>query len=152
MSRRPPAPPTLRFGYRDDVPFEHHPLDPHPEYPTPLELVLGLTRSERETRVRALVRLSHNKFDQAIDEHASGKEVVGFCSLVSGGNDSYTVANIFRGIATHQVHANTNTGIEATHEFVRATAAEWGVPLIERCPKAWKTAGMDVTVVWEVQA
>jgi hypothetical protein len=104
-SRHRPAAPTLEFGYRDDVPFEHDPLDPHPEYPTPLELVMRLTRSERETRVRALIKLSHNKFDQAIDAHAAGKEIAGFCSLVSGGNDSYTVANLFRGVATHQVHA-----------------------------------------------
>jgi len=125
----------LSFGYHDDVPFDHDPLNPHPEYPTPIEDVLRLTLSERETRVKALVRLSQNKFDQAIDEHAKGKDIVGFCSLVSGGNDSYTVADIFRGVATHHVHANTQTGIEATRVFVRSTAARWGKPLIERTPK-----------------
>lgn len=134
-SRHRAPEPTLEFGYSNDVPFEHDPLDPHPEYPTPLELVMRLTKSEREARVRALITLSQNKFDQAIDEHLRGKEIVGFCSLVSGGNDSYTVANLFRGVATHQVHANTGTGIEATREFVRTTAAQWGVPLIEHAPK-----------------
>lgn len=134
---RPPAP-TLPYGYDDDVPVEHDPLNPHPEYPTPIEDVLRLTASERETRVRALIRLSHNKFDQAIDEHARNKDIAGFCSLVSGGNDSYTVANLFRGVATHHVHANTGTGIEATREFVRATAAQWGKPLIEHSPESGK--------------
>lgn len=134
-SRHRPAAPTLELGYDNDVPFEHNPLEPHPEQPTPLDLVVRLTRSERETRVRALIKLSQNKFDEAIDRHASGKDIVAFCSLVSGGNDSYTVANIFRGVATHQVHANTQTGIEATREFVRATAVDWGVPLIEHTPK-----------------
>lgn len=124
----------LPFGYADDVPIEHDPLEPHPELPTPEELVMRLTQSERQTRVGALIRLSQNKFDQAIDQHASNKDIVGICNLVSGGNDSYTVANIFRDIATHQVHANTGTGIEKTREFVRATAKEWGVPLIEHSP------------------
>lgn len=130
---RPPAP-TLTLGFEDDVPIDHDPLDPHPEHPTPVELVVRLTRSERETRVRALIELSRKKFQQAIDEHTVGKEIAGICSLVSGGNDSYTVAHMFRDIATHQVHANTGTGIEATREFVRTTAAQWGVPLIERSP------------------
>lgn len=131
---RPAKEPTLELGYDDDVPFAHDPLDPHPEHPTPEEMVVRLTRSERETRVQALIRLSHNKFDEAIDRHARGKEIVAFASLVSGGNDSYTVANLFRGIATHHVHANTGTGIEKTREFVRATAADWGLPLIEHTP------------------
>lgn len=134
---RPPAP-TLAFGFDDDVPIEHDPLNPHPEHPTPLELVVRLTRSERETRVRALIALSQQKFQQAVEEHIAGKEIVGICSLVSGGNDSYTVAHLFRDVATHQVHANTGTGMEATREFVRTTAAAWDVPLIEHSPEPGK--------------
>lgn len=137
-TRHKPAAPTLALGFDDDAPFEHDPLDPHPEHPTPLELVLRLTASERESRVRALITLSHNKFDEAIDRHAKGKNIVGFCSLVSGGNDSYTVANLFREVATHHVHANTGTGIEATREFVRVTASAWGKPLIEHTPEPGK--------------
>lgn len=138
VSRHRPPAPTLALGFADDVPIEHDPLDPHPEHPTPLELVVRLTRSEREIRVRALIDLSRRKFQDALDEHAVGKEIAGICSLVSGGNDSYTVAHIFRDIATHQVHANTGTGIEATREFVRATAAQWRVPLIEHSPEPGK--------------
>lgn len=130
---RAPAP-TLDLGLIDDVPFTPDPLDPHPEHPTPLDLVLQLSASERETRVKRLVEMAWNRYDEAVDVHSRqlGTEIVATCSLVSGGNDSYTVAHIFREVATHQVHANTGTGIEATREFVRATAAEWGVPLIEK--------------------
>ncbi|WP_433568109.1 phosphoadenosine phosphosulfate reductase family protein (plasmid) [Nocardia sp. CA-151230] len=137
-SRHRPAAPTLPFGFDDDVPVDHDPLDPHPEYPTPLELVLRLTLSERQTRVRALIALSQNKLDRAISEHTTGKDVAGICSLVSGGNDSYTVAHLVRGLATHQVHANTGTGIEATRAFVRSTAQDWGIPLIEHTPDPGK--------------
>jgi len=41
----------LDFGLPDDVPADPDPLEPHPEHPTPLDLVVRLTRSERETRV-----------------------------------------------------------------------------------------------------
>ncbi|QPO17295.1 PAPS reductase-like domain protein [Mycobacterium phage prophiGD39-2] len=134
VSRHRPSAPTLPFGYADDVPIEHDPLDPHPEIPTPIELVLALTRSERETRLRALIELSWRKYEQAISEHAGDKNIVATCSLVSGGDDSYTVANVFRDVTTHHVHANTETGIEATREFVRHTASSWGLPLIEHRP------------------
>lgn len=132
--REPAA--TLPYGYTDDVPIEHDPLNPHPEYPTPIDLVLSLTRSERETRVQQLVRMAWNRYDEAVDLLTDdGKAIVATCSLVSGGNDSYTVAHIFRSVTTHQVHANTHTGIEATREFVRATASRWGVPLFEVHPQ-----------------
>src|SRR5690349_7789902 len=65
-SRHRPAALTLSYGYDDDVPFAHDPLNPHPEYPTPIEDVLRLTKSERETRVRALVELSRAKYAEAI--------------------------------------------------------------------------------------
>ncbi|MGJ6127343.1 hypothetical protein QN239_32710 [Mycolicibacterium sp. Y3] len=131
---RDPAP-HLPYGYADDVPIDHDPLNPHPEHPTPIELILSLTLPQRMERVRALIALSRRKYAEAMAEISTKKSVVAVCALVSGGNDSYTVAHLFRDIATHQVHANTGTGIEATREFVRATAAEWGVPLIERSPK-----------------
>ncbi|HEX5347901.1 MAG TPA: phosphoadenosine phosphosulfate reductase family protein [Pseudonocardiaceae bacterium] len=79
--------------------------------------------------------MAWNRYDEAVDVLCRGKRLVAVCQLVSGGNDSYTVAHIFRDVATHQVHANTGTGIEATREFVRATAAEWGLPLMEVHPK-----------------
>lgn len=126
---RPPAP-TLPFGLDTDVPIDPDPLDPHPEHPTPVELVLRLTQSERITRVKRLTEMAWNRYDEAVDS-IGDKKIVAVCSLVSGGNDSYTVAHLFRDVTTTQVHANTGTGIEATRQFVRDTAAQWGVPLVE---------------------
>lgn len=134
LSRHREPAPTLALGYVDDVPMELDPLDPHPEYPTPIELVLSLTQSERETRVKRLVQMAWNRYDEALDR-LSGMQLVATMPLVSGGNDSYTVAHLFRSVTTHQVHANTGTGIEATRVFVRAQAQQWSVPLIEVHPK-----------------
>lgn len=132
--REPEA--TLELGFVDDVPIEHDPLNPHPEHPTPLELVVRLTRSQREKRVERLIELAWMRYNQAVDAiTADGKEIDATCALVSGGNDSYTVAHIFRSVTTEQVHANTGTGIEATRQFVRGQAIAWGVPLIEVHPK-----------------
>lgn len=111
------------------------PLRPHPEKPTPVDLVVRLTRKDRERRVDALVELAWMRYHEALATHTADKKVVGTCGLVSGGNDSYTVNHIFRSVLTHLVHANTGTGIEATREHVRATAKDWGLPLIEVRPK-----------------
>lgn len=130
VTRHKPPAATLPFGLDTDVPIDPDPLDPHPEHPTPIELVVRLTQSERITRVQRLTEMAWNRYDQAIDS-IGDKRVAGTCSLVSGGNDSYTVAHLFRSVSTHHVHANTGTGIEATRQFVRDTAQQWGIPLIE---------------------
>lgn len=128
--------PTLDLGFADDVPIEHDPLNPHPEHPTPIELVVRLTQSQRLKRVERLVEMAWDRYSQAADLiKGDGKQIVATCALTSGGNDSYTLAHIFRSVATHQVHANTGTGIEATRQFVRNQAADWGVPLLEVHPK-----------------
>lgn len=129
-SRHKQPAPTLPFGLGDDVPADPDPLNPHPEHPTPIELVTRLTKSERITRVQRLTEMAWNRYDQALDS-IKDKNVAGVCSLVSGGNDSYTVAHLFRGVSTTWVHANTGTGIEATREHVRDTAAAWEIPLLE---------------------
>lgn len=132
--REPAA--TLPFGLPDDVPIDHNPVDPHPEHPTPLDLMLRLTRSERETRVHRLTAMAWNRWDQMQDMLSKDqKKVMAVCLLSSGGNDSMTVAHLFRSVATHIVHANTGTGIEATRVFVRDVADEWGLPLLEVHPK-----------------
>src|SRR5690348_10460969 len=114
-SRLKPAAPTLPFGLNDDVPADPDPLDPHPEHPTPIELVVHLTQSERITRVQRLIEMAWNRYDEAIDS-IRDKNIAAVCSLVSGGNDSYTVAHLFRSVTTAHVHANTGTGIEATRQ------------------------------------
>lgn len=126
--------PNLPLGLPDDEPFAHDPLDPHPETPTPIELVVKLTRKQRERRVERLVEMAQSRFAEGIAIHGAGRKVAGTCALVSGGNDSYTVAHLFHHELTHLVHANTGTGIEATRQHVRDTALEWGLPLIEKTP------------------
>lgn len=133
-TRRRAADPSLPLGFVDDVPYEHDPLHPHPEEPTPFEQVVRLTLSQREKRVEALVEMAHARFAEALETHGQGKTIEAVTALVSGGNDSYTVATLFRDELDALVHANTGTGVEATREHVRATAVNWGLPLIEKRP------------------
>jgi 3'-phosphoadenosine 5'-phosphosulfate sulfotransferase (PAPS reductase)/FAD synthetase len=124
--------PTLDIpGYA----ISRDPLDPDWEVPTPIDLVMRLTRKQREQRVERLVEMSQQRFREALEVEGAGKRIAATCLLVSGGNDSYTVAHLFREHADYMVHANTGTGIEATREHVRATAAAWGLPLLEVHPK-----------------
>lgn len=109
-------------------------LYPDWERPTPVDLVVKLTRAQREQRVERLIDIARARYDEALAVHGAGKEIVAVASLTSGGNDSYTVARLFREELTHMVHANTGTGIEATREHVRDTAAAWGLPLLEVRP------------------
>lgn len=92
--------------------------------------------SDREDRVRRLMRESHDLLDRAIDEHINtdGRRLVATVILFSGGNDSTVLAHLMRPWATHAAHANTTIGIEQTRDFVRNTCEEWGLPLLERTP------------------
>jgi 3'-phosphoadenosine 5'-phosphosulfate sulfotransferase (PAPS reductase)/FAD synthetase len=112
--------------------------------------VARLTRPQREQRVQRLVGHAGDMLDQALDLaawHGSGatprlakpREVAGVLALFSGGNDSTTLAHLFRDRVTGFAHANTTVGLEATREYVRATSSLWGVPLLERSsPKSWE--------------
>lgn len=103
------------------------------------EDVAKLTRPEREERVRMLVAEAHDVLDAGIAEHIEGENrtLRATVILFSGGNDSTVLAHLFRERATHAAHANTGVGIEQTREYVRATCARWGLPLIERkAPRA----------------
>lgn len=68
-----------------------------------------------------------------------GHQLVATAVMFSGGNDSTTVAHMFRHVATHAVHCNTGIGIEQTRQYVRNTCASWGLPLIEKHPKPNRT-------------
>lgn len=129
--------PTFGFGGEFDTPADinHDPVNPDWEVPTPINLVVGLTHKQREKRVERLIEMSQARHREALETHCADKHVVATLGLVSGGNDSYTVARLFRDQLTHFAHANTGTGIEATREHVRATALEWGLPLLEVHPK-----------------
>lgn len=67
-----------------------------------------------------------------IRQTRSTHELRGVVGLFSGGKDSTTFMHLLRFHLTHAGHANTGVGIEATREFVRATSAAWGLPLIEK--------------------
>lgn len=109
-----------------EVEIERHPLE------VGSEAVARLTRPEREYRVHALVERSHALLAEGIEVLSGGREIVATAILYSGGNDSTTVGHIFKGVATHAVHANTGIGIEETRQFVRDTCAGWGLPLVEK--------------------
>jgi 3'-phosphoadenosine 5'-phosphosulfate sulfotransferase (PAPS reductase)/FAD synthetase len=82
---------------------------------------------ELETKARAILA-------EAIEKHvlADKRKVAGIVVLFSGGNDSTTLAHLFKNQATHAAHANTGIGIEKTRQYVRDTCASWGLPLLEK--------------------
>lgn len=98
--------------------------------------VARLTRPQREARVSALIEEARDILALAIERHVTndGRMVAATCVLFSGGNDSTTLAHMFRRDVDFFVHANTTIGIEKTREFVRNVSEEWGVELIERMP------------------
>lgn len=98
--------------------------------------VARLTRGQRESRVAELIAESQGILSAAIEEHVRSdrREVSAVVLLFSGGNDSTTLAHMFRQVATHAAHANTTIGIEATRDFVRRTCKAWELPLLERRP------------------
>jgi 3'-phosphoadenosine 5'-phosphosulfate sulfotransferase (PAPS reductase)/FAD synthetase len=89
---------------------------------------------ERLTRVNELEHAAKALLDEVIETEVTreGKRLAGVVVLFSGGNDSTTVAHLFRRHVTHAAHANTGIGIEETRQFVRDTCETWGIPLLEK--------------------
>jgi 3'-phosphoadenosine 5'-phosphosulfate sulfotransferase (PAPS reductase)/FAD synthetase len=108
------------------------PVNPGLEVPTSPRVVAALSPTDRALRVRNLTTQAHSIVDAALAEHLGGRELVATCVLFSGGNDSTTLAHMFRSRADYAVHANTTIGIEQTRQFVRDTCALWGLELLER--------------------
>lgn len=98
------------------------------------DVVARLTRPQREARVLDLAAQSRDFLADAIERHVThdGRMVAATVVLFSGGNDSTTLAHLFRNDVDYAAHANTTIGIEQTREFVRDTCKAWGLPLIER--------------------
>lgn len=98
------------------------------------ERVIALTRYSRDlvARVTAEENAKTWRNRKSDDDTAALRSVVGTAVLYSGGNDSTTLAHMFRDTATCAIHANTTIGIERTREFVRETCAAWGLRLIEK--------------------
>lgn len=116
------------FGIKDA--WQGDPLKPDLNTPCPPEIVATLTATQRETRVKALVTQAHFILDDAIATHKSHHELVKFCVLYSGGNDSTVLAHLMRGRADTAVHIDTTIGIAETQDFVKQTCKDWGLPLI----------------------
>ena len=114
--------------------YSGDPLRPDMDTPTPSEIVAALSPQDRRRRVRYLIAQAHSIVEQAITLHLGSHELVGAYVLFSGGNDSTTLAHIFRYAAVGAIHANTTVGIEQTRQFVRDTCAELDLPLIEKYP------------------
>lgn len=100
-----------------------------------------MTHEEDVQRIAELTDSAHRILDEAIKTEVTeaGRELAGVVILYSGGDDSTTLADVFRGRATHAAHANTGIGIEATRQFVRDTCAQWGLPLLEKHPLPGQT-------------
>jgi len=98
------------------------------------DAVARLTRPQRERRVEELREESTHILDTAEDfmVRRQGRTLAASVIMFSGGNDSTTVAHLFRGRATHVGMANTKVGVEQTRQYVRDTAAQWGLPLVEK--------------------
>ena len=93
--------------------------------------------SAEAERIATLEADAHTLVDQAIEREitSTGRDVAGIVTLFSGGNDSTTLAHLFRNRATHAAHANTGIGIEQTRQYVRDTCHSWNLPLLERHPR-----------------
>lgn len=106
----------------------------------PPEAVAALSQRQRIIRVNNLVDYSRALVDSVAQVEGSStynkagdrRTVVATAVLFSGGNDSTTLAHLFKDRATHAIHANTTIGIEETRQYVRDTCAAWGLPLIEK--------------------
>jgi 3'-phosphoadenosine 5'-phosphosulfate sulfotransferase (PAPS reductase)/FAD synthetase len=100
-------------------------------------MIANTTRATDAERITALEAQAHTLVDEAIEREitSSGHTVAGIVMLFSGGNDSTTLAHLFRERATHAAHANTGIGIEQTRRYVRDTCASWATPLLEHHPR-----------------
>lgn len=123
--------------------YSGDPLRPDTETVTPVEVIAELSPDDRRNRVYALIEQAWQIIRDAGEAHRRGRTVVARCVLFSGGNDSTTLAHLFRDFATHAIHANTGIGIEQTRQFVRDTCEMWGLPLIEKHGQSYRDAVIE---------
>lgn len=100
-----------------------------------------LSFEERSSRVAELIDEAMWIVDFAVNHFVTsrGKTLKATCILYSGGNDSTTVAHLFKHRANYAIHANTTIGIEQTRQFVRDTCKTFGLELLEYVPPAGST-------------
>lgn len=96
---------------------------------------------ERSSRVAELVDESMWLLDFAVEHFITSrdKKLKATCVLYSGGNDSTTLAHLFKHRAQYAIHANTTIGIEQTRQFVRDTSKQFGLELLEYTPPPGST-------------
>jgi 3'-phosphoadenosine 5'-phosphosulfate sulfotransferase (PAPS reductase)/FAD synthetase len=82
-----------------------------------------------------LTFVAHDTLSIAIEQFSKRYRIAGIVCMFSGGNDSTTLAHMFRGRVSHFGHSNTQVGIEPTRQYVRDTASKWNVPLLEKFPE-----------------
>lgn len=114
-------------------------INPNPEA-APVAASLVSPKADNK-RIGLLTAKAYAILNEAIEKHvlADKRRVAGIVILFSGGNDSTTLAHLFKGRATHAAHANTGIGIEQTRQYVRDTCESWGIPLIEKLPEEGAT-------------
>jgi 3'-phosphoadenosine 5'-phosphosulfate sulfotransferase (PAPS reductase)/FAD synthetase len=112
--------------------WDGDPVQPDTDTVTPAEIVAKLSPGQRHRRVINLEDQARRIYHDALTAHLGGRHLVAACVLFSGGNDSTTLAHMFRDEATHAIHANTTIGVEQTRQFVRDTCAGWGLLLVEK--------------------
>lgn len=98
--------------------------------------VAKMTSVQRQDRVALLAQESNTILDRTIECFVTddSKTLAGVVGLFSGGNDSTVMCYLMRDRLTHLGHANTTIGVEQTRNFVRQTAIEWGIELLEFAP------------------
>lgn len=96
---------------------------------------------ERSDRVAELIDEAMWLLDFAVEHYITSREKnhVATCILYSGGNDSTTVAHLFKHRSRYAIHANTTIGIEQTRQFVRDTCKSFGLELLEYVPPPGST-------------
>ena len=101
----------------------------------------ALDTDARMARVAELLQEAFDILDYGIESMITTQDrrVAAICILFSGGNDSTTLAHIFRLRADFAIHANTTIGIEQTRQFVRDTCELWKLPLKEISPPPGST-------------
>lgn len=114
--------------------YDGDPLRPDTATVTPVEVIAKLDAISRQRRVKWLIDQAVEIFEAGTAKHQGDREIAATCVLFSGGNDSTTLAHIFRNKVDYAVHANTGIGIEQTRKFVRDWCQMWGLPLIEKHP------------------
>lgn len=98
-------------------------------------MVCNKCRFETMPRYDYLVQVANEVLDIALAENAqAGYRITGIVGMFSGGNDSTTLAHIFKDRVTHYAHSNTQIGIEQTRQYVRDTCSRWDIPLLEHRP------------------